>query len=96
MAQLTKPFGIFITEVSFKSLDVDVGRLRYIRWYGGNDQQAWGNYNRQRGQHATPEQFWVDKTKCSYTDENGQIQNVGMEACAEAVSAVKAIQIAAS
>ncbi len=102
MAHPIKPFGIVTTGVSFKGLNMDVGHVRHIRWHKGNDQQAWVNYNRQRGQHAsgmehaTPEQFWVDKTKCRYTDENGLIQNTGMDACAEAVSTVKAIQIAAS
>ena len=38
----------------------------------------------------------MDKKQCRYTDENGQVQNPSLNACAEAVSAVKAIQIAAS
>jgi hypothetical protein len=41
-----------------------------------------------------PEQFWVDKSQCRYTDENGQIQNPTQADCAQAVSAVKAIAIA--
>ena len=44
-------------------------------------QNRWIAYNKMRGQyasameHATPEQFWVDKTQCSYADENGNTQN---------------------
>ncbi len=49
VAQPTKPFGIVTTGVSFKGLNMDVGHVRSIRWYKGNDQQAWVNYNRQRG-----------------------------------------------
>ena len=47
-------------------------------------------------EHAAPEAFWVDKTKCSHTDENGRIQNPTLNPCAEAISAVKAIAIAQS
>ena len=45
-------------------------------------------------EHAAPEAFWVDKTKCSHTDENGRIQNPTLNPCAEGISAVKAIAIA--
>jgi hypothetical protein len=45
-------------------------------------------------EHAVPEQFWVDKSQCRYTDEQGQIQNPTMADCAQGVSAVKAIAIA--
>jgi hypothetical protein len=63
-------------------------------------QNRWIAYNKMRGQyvsameHATPEQFWVDKTKCRYTDENNHIQNPTQADCAQAISAVKAIAIA--
>ncbi len=65
-------------------------------------QNRWIAYNKMRGQyasameHAAPEAFWVDKTKCSHTDENGRIQNPTLNPCAEAISAVKAIAIAQS
>ena len=65
-------------------------------------QNRWIAYNRMRGQyasameHAAPEAFWVDKMKCSYTDENERIQNPTLNPCAEAISAVKAIAIAQS
>ena len=58
-------------------------------------QNRWIAYNRMRGQyasameHAAPEAFWVDKTKCSHTDENGRIQNPTLNPCAEAISAQK-------
>ena len=65
-------------------------------------QNRWIAYNKMRGQyasameHAAPEAFWVDKTKCSHTDENGRIQNPTLNPCAEGISAVKAIAIAQS
>ncbi len=63
-------------------------------------QNRWIAYNKMRGQyasameHAVPEQFWVDKSQCRYTDEQGQIKNPTQQDCAQAVSAVKAIAIA--
>ena len=63
-------------------------------------QNRWIAYNKMRGQyssameHAVPEQFWVDKSQCRYTDEQGQIQNPTKVDCAQGVSAVKAIAIA--
>jgi hypothetical protein len=60
----------------------------------------WIAYNRMRGQHssamehATPEQFWVDKTQCRYVDENGQTKNPTLSDCGQAVSTVKALAIA--
>ena len=65
-------------------------------------QNRWIAYNKMRGQyasameHAVPEAFWVDKSRCSYTDENGQIKNPTETACAQGISAVKAIAIAQS
>ena len=65
-------------------------------------QNRWIAYNRMRGQyasameHAAPEAFWVDKTKCSYANSNGQIENPTLKPCAEGISAVKAIAIAQS
>ena len=44
-------------------------------------QNRWIAYNKMRGQynsameHAVPEQFWVDKSQCQYTDETGTIKN---------------------
>ncbi len=60
----------------------------------------WIAYNKMRGQygsameHAIPEQFWVDRNKCSYLDDKGQLKNPSLQPCAEAISAVKAIAIA--
>ena len=45
-------------------------------------------------EHAVPEQFWVDKSQCRYTDETGTIKNPTQADCAQGVSAVKAIAIA--
>jgi hypothetical protein len=47
-------------------------------------------------EHAVPEEFWVDKSKCKYTDADGKVQNPTLQACAEGISAVKAIAIAQS
>ena len=64
-------------------------------------QNRWIAYNKMRGQyssaaeHAVPEQFWVDKSTCRYT-ENGQIKNPTLQPCTEGISAVKAIAIAQS
>ena len=63
-------------------------------------QNRWIAYNKARGQyssameHAVPEQFWVNKSSCRYTSENGQIKNPTLQSCAEGISAVKAIAIA--
>ena len=38
----------------------------------------------------------MDKSRCSYTDENGQIKNPTETACAQGISAIKAIAIAQS
>ena len=65
-------------------------------------QNRWISYNKMRGQyasameHAVPEAFWVDKSRCSYTDESGQIKNPTEAVCAQGISAVKAIAIAQS
>ena len=65
-------------------------------------QNRWIAYNKDKGQyssameHATPEQFWVDKSQCKYTDDNGVIQNPAKADCAQGISAVKAIAIAQS
>ena len=62
----------------------------------------WIAYNKMRGQygsameHAIPEQFRVDRNKCSYLDDKGNIKNPSLQPCAEAISAVKAIAIAQS
>ena len=65
-------------------------------------QNRWIAYNKAKGQyssameHATPEQFWVDKSQCKYTDDKGVIQNPSKADCAQGISAVKAIAIAQS
>lgn len=63
-------------------------------------QNRWIGYNKGKGQynsameHATPEAFWVDKTQCRHTDSNGQVHNPSQPACAEGISAVKALALA--
>jgi hypothetical protein len=47
-------------------------------------------------EHAVPEQFWVDKKQCRYTDEAETIKNPTQQDCAQGISAVKAIAIAQS
>ncbi|MDG4551151.1 MAG: hypothetical protein P9F19_17420 [Candidatus Contendobacter sp.] len=100
-AQPIKLYGTLTTRVDFKGLNLDIGHLRALRWSKVNDPPAWVAYNRMRGQqasaleHATPEQFWVDRNQCRYTDENGQTVNPNLPDCPQAVSAVKALAIAA-
>ena len=97
-----KLYGIVTTGITVQGLNLDVGHMRYLRWSKTNDQQAWIAYNRMRGQqasaleHATPEEFWIDRTQCRYTDETGTLQNPSLPDCPQAVSAVKALAIAAS
>ena len=63
-------------------------------------QNRWIAYNKAKGQYSsamenvTIEQFWVDKSQCKYTDDNGVIQNPAQSDCAQGMSAVKAISIA--
>ncbi|MDG4551805.1 MAG: hypothetical protein P9F19_02950, partial [Candidatus Contendobacter sp.] len=101
-AQPIKLYGTLTTRVEFKGLNMDIGHLRSIRWSKANDPTAWVTYNRLRGQqasaleHATPEAFWIDRTQCRYTDENGHVINPNLPDCRQAVSAVKALAIAAS
>ena len=40
-------------------------------------------------EHAVPEAFWVNKSRCSHTDENRQIKNPTEAVCAQGISAVK-------
>lgn len=42
-------------------------------------------------EHTVPEQFWIDKSQCRYTGENGQIQNPTLTTCQQTISAAKAI-----
>ncbi|MDG4551148.1 MAG: hypothetical protein P9G45_12145 [Candidatus Contendobacter sp.] len=100
-AQPIKLYGTLTARVEFKGLNLDIGHLRSIRWSKANDSTAWIAYNRLRGQqasaleHATPEAFWIDRTQCRYPDENGQMQNPTLPDCPQAVSAVKALALAA-
>ncbi len=65
-------------------------------------QNRWIAYNKMRGQyasameHAVPEQYWVDKTKCRYVDQQGAEHNPALADCAQGISAVKDIAIAQS
>ena len=40
------------------------------------------------------EEAWEDKTQCRHTDGNGQVHNPSQPACAEGISAVKALALA--
>ena len=68
-------------------------------------QNRWIAYNRMRGQHASamehsiPEQFFIDRTQCRFTDNSVNppvIRNPAMTDCAQGISAVKAIALAQS
>jgi ABC-type multidrug transport system fused ATPase/permease subunit len=45
-------------------------------------------------EHAIPEQMWIDRTQCRYSDEFGQVINSKKLPCAQGISAIKAISIA--
>ncbi|WP_263144146.1 transglutaminase-like domain-containing protein [Pseudomonas sp. RIT-PI-AD] len=99
-AQPNKLWGTIINGVKFKGLNMDIGHLRSIRWSKDNNRNTWILYNRIRGQvassfeHSTPEQFWIDRSKCRYSDMENQVQNPALAPCVEGVSAVKALAIA--
>ena len=63
-------------------------------------QNRWIAYNKMRGKYASlieakvPEEFWVDKTTCSYTDETGTVKNPTLAACVQGISAITALGIA--
>ena len=102
VAQPIRPFGIITTGVSFKGLNMDIGHLRHIRWDMSGDIEKWIKYNKVRGKHASamehavPQQIWVDKSTCKYNDENGILHHSDKPLCIEAISAVKALRIAAN
>ncbi|MEW5824849.1 MAG: hypothetical protein AB1766_10990, partial [Pseudomonadota bacterium] len=58
-------------------------------------QNCWIAYNKMRGQtasaleHAIPEQMWIDRTQCRYSDEFGQVINSKKLPCAQGISAIK-------
>ena len=61
-------------------------------------QNRWIAYNKMRGQyssameHAVPEQFWVDKSQCRCTNEQGQIQNPSQADCAQGLCCTKPVR----
>lgn len=106
VAQPILLYGFITTAVSFQGVNFDVGHIRQLRWMKNDSdpvaaKTAWINYNVIDGQHSSlmenvvPEQMFVDKSQCQYTDSNGTIVNPTLPACNQGVSAVKAIAIAA-
>jgi len=105
IAQPNKLYGIVTTGVAFKGVNMDVGHMRYIRWVtddtdGNSALLRWTTYNIARGNYASvmesyiPEQSLSDRSNCSYVD-NAQIVNPTLPPCQQAISAVRAIEIAA-
>ncbi|MCA2998958.1 MAG: hypothetical protein ING75_10190 [Rhodocyclaceae bacterium] len=101
--QPVKTFGIVTTAVKFPGVEMDVGHLRHLRWAKSNQQNEWVAYNRIRGQyasaleHATPERFFVDTTTCNLptaTPTSTPAFDPAKPACAEGISAVKALAVA--
>lgn len=101
--QPNKLYGIVTTSVKFPGVLMDIGHLRHNRWAKSNDQAEWVAYNRMRGkyssalEHATPERFFVDATTCNLstaTPTSVPPFDATKSACAEAVSAMKAIAVA--
>jgi hypothetical protein len=86
-------------------VEMDIGHLRHLRWAKSNQQNEWVAYNRIRGQyasaleHATPERFFVDTTTCNLptsTPTSTPPYDAAKPACAEGISAVKALAVAQS
>jgi hypothetical protein len=103
--QPVKTFGIVTTAVKFPGVEMDIGHLRHLRWAKSNQQNEWVAYNRIRGQyasaleHATPERFFVDTTTCNLptaTPTSTPAFDPAKPACAEGISAVKALAVAQS
>jgi hypothetical protein len=103
--QPVKTFGIVTTAVRFPGVEMDIGHLRHLRWAKSNQQNEWVAYNRIRGQyasaleHATPERFFVDTTTCNLptsTPTSTPPYDAAKPACAEGISAVKALAVAQS
>ncbi|WP_347486348.1 transglutaminase domain-containing protein [Vandammella animalimorsus] len=63
-------------------------------------QNRWIVYNKTKGQyssameHAIPEEFLIDSTKCSYIDSSGLMQNPSLQSCTEGISAIKILAAA--
>lgn len=45
-------------------------------------------------EHAIPEQMWIDRAQCRYSNEFGQVVNSTKPPCVQSVSAIKAISLA--
>lgn len=89
-----------VRAVNFPAVNIDVGHVRFLSLAKNNNRDEWISYNRNRGQyisaleHATPEKFFSDRNKCNLPDK--QNPTSGLPECAQGISAVKAIGLAAS
>ncbi|QTD43720.1 hypothetical protein [Ottowia testudinis] len=87
-------------KVTFPGVNIDVGYQRRIAAAKDNDESIWIAYNRMRGQyasaleHAVPERFFNDPAKCNSYDNPSP--TAGLPACPQAISAVKALSLAAT
>lgn len=101
VAHPNKIYGVVTTGVTFKGVNFDIGHMRSIRWSKSNAREDWINYNTMQGQkasaleHSVLEDFWTDRSQCRYVDIRGQINNPMLAVCGDAVSAVKALSVAA-
>ena len=99
IAQPVYSWGV-IRKVTFPGVNMDIGHVRPIGYSKDNDKNTWIAYNKLRGQymsaleHAIPERFFNDPSKCNAEGTTTPI--VGLPACPQGISAVKAIGIAAS
>lgn len=63
-------------------------------------QNRWIAYNKSNGQYdslmeaVVPEEFWLDRSTCSYVDESGELQNPTLPECAKGISTITALAIA--
>jgi len=80
-------YGIITTNVRFPGVMMDIGHLRHNRVAKDNETQSWITYNQMRGQQASMLEGTIPET--FFTDPNAVAKP-------EAVSAVKAIAVAAA
>ena len=79
---------------------MDAGHVRNLTWAQDNDSKKWVAYNKMRGQYmsalegAIPERIFNDTSKCNIVGSPQQIQ--GLPNCNQGISAIKALQVAAS
>lgn len=89
-----------VRQVKFPGVNMDAGHVRNLTWAQDNDSKKWVAYNKMRGQYmsalegAIPERIFNDTSKCNIVGSPQQTQ--GLPNCNQGISAIKALQVAAS